>query len=139
MINLLTIYLKNLLNEKWYNTYYPTLVSPEAAAIEKLTLDYYKAINARDPIAITEIFPYQNEEEKQKLIELFKYIVSLIPEDYSIEVTKVEVEFVLGDVASAIIEIKESIDGVETVETITGYFTKINGKWMFGNDSFEDE
>lgn len=131
--------LQDLLFEKWHNTYYPTLVSHEAPFIESLFKDYYAAMNARDPLAAAELFPYGNEEEKQELIEFYTFLISIIPPSYSAEVTKVEVEFVLNNDASALIELKETLNGRKDVQTFTGYFTKVNGKWTFGNESLESE
>lgn len=131
--------LQELLNNKWYNTYYPTLVSPEAAAIEKHIRDYFAAFNDRDAVAIAELYPFEDENEKKAMIELLNAIFSQLPDSYKVEITKVEVEFALKNDASAIVEAKEIDEGKETVDATTLYLTKVDGKWIIGNDSLEDE
>jgi hypothetical protein len=130
--------IQDLLFEKWYGTYYPTMVEVAEEGIKKFVTRFFDAFNARDTEAIAELFPIENELQKQILIEVYKFVFAELPESYSIEVKNIEVEFVHKNEASVYVEVVEGEDGKVTEDISTMFLTRVDGKWVFFGETFED-
>lgn len=136
--SLLTENTQELLYKKWHTTYYSSMVAPEEENIKKYVNDFFKALNARDAKAIAELYPTENEEQKQALIDIFTYVFAELPETYKLEITNINVEFVYNDEASVYVELVETQDGTELVDNSTMFLTRAEGKWIFIDDTSEE-
>jgi hypothetical protein len=130
--------IKDTLFEKWYETYYPTMVEAEEEDIKKFVTRFFGALNARDAEAIAELFPIENELQKQILIEVYKYVFGELPESYSIEAKNIVVEFVHKNQASVYVEVVEVEDGKATEDISTMFLTRVDGKWVFIGETYEE-
>jgi hypothetical protein len=136
--SLLNEEVQELLYEKWYQTYYPNLVAPEETSINKYVSDFFGAINARDAKAMVELYPTEDEEQKQALEDIFTYTFNQIPEGSTVEITKIELEFVYNDNASVYVELIDSQEGTGIADITTMFLAKVDGKWVFTGDSYEE-
>lgn len=127
--------LQEMLYEKWYATYYPTFVEPEVENINNIINGFFGAINARDAKAMADLYPTETEEQRIALEEIFTYSMNELPEDYTVQVTKIEVEFAFNYTASVYLELVEKQNGKELADTSNLFLTKVDGKWfMFEED-----
>jgi hypothetical protein len=136
--SLLNEEVQELLYEKWYQAYYPNLVAHEETSINKYVNDFFGAINARDAKAMVELYPTEDEEQKQALEDIFTYTFTQLPEGATIEITKIEVEFVYNDNASVYVELIDSQEETGIAEITTMFLAKVDGKWVFTGDSYEE-
>jgi hypothetical protein len=130
--------IKDTLLEKWYGTYYPTMVAPEEDDIRDFVALYLYALYLRDAEAVAELFPTENEEQRLILIEVYEFVFGELSESYTIEGKNVEIEFVHKNEASVYVEVVEVEDGKETEKVISMFLTRVDGKWKFFGETAEE-
>jgi hypothetical protein len=128
--------LQELLNNKWRDIYYPTMVAPEKSNVENIINTYINAYNARDAVTLVNLFNFSEEQaqSKQDVIDLYTGFFSVMPASNHSTVDNIEVEFIYNDMASAIVEITTTVEGKKSSESWPIYLLKTNGTWKFADE-----